>query len=950
MRLNSRVRITGLSKAKIYSGQATEAVVYCYVPGQSAVLSESEIALNCRAEVLKEGRRVCARWPHDLLPRVLLAVTACHADFFLARALDNRTPSFIVCVPSERLAVGDQVEMLNVWRAGPSRVDYMGELLVPTILSTILRRNGSSGADNDLSRNVLLELPMLHKQLWSFSWRDRAWFIDLQLLLRELSRMKDCEAATAVAMAVARTLYKQTDEGANEGPFRRMQYAEEFVHFTGQRANEHDRVELASHRVLLPDDFSAPGTPGHPHLPPDWRETCLWPLDVSERGDEAKRDGELDQPTTAIHLLEPVGAWPTDKFVLLGRLGWHPKHNVFTLTRLGDESGDALPLFFDSAAVDSVGEDEDWCPGRSLVICTGPRLVTAKGAQPVYLFGQKCRMAFFERFLTIQRLCVLPKATTTHTIPETSSKLVEDSQILSEHLTIFVRHVGEAASPTVFTLKYDLVTSVQESNSATSLGSITLYGTVARRAYCSGIFQVGSTLLLELPGTPDEGVIATKPTRLVSVARVAQPFERRLSTCRHLVDLFRCKVLSITEASWLLCSLSDSSCYLSPSGDHFRISLQGLVARSLMRPDIDSLFKGSIWLVDPLPSTPSPPQLRVDFFSDSGLSDLCRLPALSRVCLFKARAYWSHSDCSWRLVVPLRPNRFQVDAIPSFIASTCEGLPFESTMLQQAEEEEQVRADPCPLCSVKVLATQQASECRSIHGFDAPSSPSASPSTFSLLAFCKSDSSEDAKFYFVNMLKCLELRIAFSKGLASSNPIASVLLKCLVSDGSAAGIISFDTADFCPKQPDTGAANAFSTFYPDSMAISTSRRQSLLPYREQLDRLSLLLGLNPTMTLDLLQSVMRLGYMVWTWQPASKETAGLQHAPDEENALGQALTSWFTSPGFLRPLQLALVHSCPMGRRQAPWRLRKTKLGTASNSGTGEVYLVVPPYPLLRVV
>ncbi|KAL7056023.1 hypothetical protein AAHC03_021145 [Spirometra sp. Aus1] len=919
---------------------ATEAVVYCYVPAQSAVFPEPEIALNCRAEVLKAGRRVCARWPPDLLPRVLLTVTACHADFFLARAPDNRAPSFIVCVPSERIAVGDQVEMLNVWRAGPSRVDRFGELLVPTILSTILRRNVRNGTDDDLSGNALLELPMLHTRLWSFSWRDRAWFIDLQLLLRE--RMKDCKAATEVAVAVARTLCEQTDEGANEGPFRRMQYAVEFVHFTGQLANEHDRVQLASHRVLLPDDFSAPGTPGHPS---DWRETCLWPLDVSEKGDQAKWDGELDQPTT-IHLLEPVGARPTDRFVLLGRLGWHPKHNVFTVACLDDESVDALPLFFDSAAVDSAGEDEDWCPGRSLVICTGPRLVTAKGVQPVYLFGQK--MAFFERFLTIQGLCVLPKAATTHTIPETSSTLVEDSQILSEHLTIFVRHVGEAASPTVFTLKYDLVTSVQESNSATSLGSITLYGAVARRAYCSGIFQVGSTLLLELPGTPDEGGITTKPTRLVSVTRLAQPFERRLSTCRHLVDLFRCKVLSIAEASWLLSSLSDSSCYLSPSGDHFRISLQGLVARSIMRPDIDSLFKGSIWLVDPLPSTPSPPHLRVDFFSDSGLSDLCRLPTLSRVCLFKARAYWSHSDCSWRLVVPLRPNRFQVDAIPSFIASTCEGLPFESTMVQQ--EEEKVRADPCPLCSVKVVVTQQASECPSIHRFDAPSSSPASPSTFSLLVFCKSDSSEDAKFYFVNMLKCLQLRIVFSKGLASSSPIASVLLKCLVSDGSAAGIITFDTADFCPKQPDTGAANASSTFYPDSMVRNTSSRQNLLPYREQLDRLSLLLGLTPSMTLDLLQSAMRLGYMVWTWQPPSKETAGIQHTPNEENALGQALTNWFTSPGFLRPLQLALVHSCPMGRRQAPWRLRKTKLGTASNSGTGEVYLVVPPYPQLRVV
>lgn len=942
MKVNSRARITGLSRATIYSCQSTENRVYCYVPGQSSVIPETEVAVNCRSEVCKDGQRVCAKWPVHLLPHVLVDVTACHTDFFLARALNDQTPSFIVCVPSMRIAVGDQVEMWNVWWAGPSRVNSNAELLVPTILSTIVRRNDSNGADEDVSRHVLLELPLSCTRL-SSSWRDKAWLIDLQLLLRE--QIKDHNAVSEVAAAVVRTLCKQVGAVTSEGPSRRNQYAEEFVHFSGQLPYEPNEIGLSSYQVLLSNDLPASGTSTYPHLPPDWHETCLWPPAVAEEGEEAKQDEELEQ-TPPIRLLEPVGVRPTDKFVLLGRLNWHPRHNVLTVGRLDAESADVLPLFFAAAAADSAGEDADWCPGRSLVICSGLRLITAKEAQPIHIFGQK--ITFFERFLVIQGLYVLPRENSAHIIPEASSTIVEDSQFLSEHLTVFLRHVGAGLSPTIFTFKYDVTASVEEANSTTSLGSLTVCGEVARRAYCSGIFQVGSTLLLELPVPPGDPGVGTTSTQLISVTRVAQPFERKLSTCRHLVGLFRCKVLSIAEASRLLGSLSSRSCYLSPSGDHFRINLQGLIARCLVRPDGHSRSKGSIWLVDPLPPTPSVPQLRVDFFSDSSLSDLRRLPALTRVCLFKARAYWSHSDCCWKLVIPLHPNRFQVDAIPSFVASTSGGFPFDSTMVHESEEEEEeVRVDPCPQCSVK-LTTQEASQCRSFPGFDVSSSSSLS--ALSILAFCESDYSGDAKFYLVDLLKCLKLQITFSKALAASNPTASVQLKCLVSDGSAAAIITFDTDDFCPKPPGKDATAMSSTFYPDSMvALSTSSRQSLLPCREQLDRLSLLLGLNPSMTLDLLQSVMRLGYTVWTWQPPSKETTGLQDAANEEHAVGLALTNWLSSPGFLRPLRLALVHTRPMGRRQAPWRLRKTKLGPGNNSVTGEVYLVVPPYPQLRV-
>ncbi|VDN18289.1 unnamed protein product [Dibothriocephalus latus] len=419
--------------------------------------------------------------------------------------------------------------------------------------------------------------------------------------------------------------------------------------------------------------------------------------------------------------MEPVGAQPTDKFVLLGRLNWHPRHNVFTVGRLDEEEpGDAMPFFFASTAVDSVGEDENWCPGRSLVICTGPHpnyltvaayLCTMQVNLIAVLEVVRAKvMTFFERFLVIQGLFVLPSADTTRINPEESSALVEDSQLLSEHLNIFVRYVGGTSSPSVFTLRYDIAASSEEANSTTSLGSITVCGEVARRAYCSGIFQVGSTLLLELSDSPRD---ATKPTQLISVTRVAQPFERRLSKCRHLVGLFRYKVLSITEASRLLHSLSSSSCYLSPSGGHFRISLQ-------------------------------------------------------------ARAYWSRSDCCWRLIIPLHPNRFQVDAAPSFIASFSftsgdgdVGLTLESTMAAAGEEKETVcAADPCPQCSLKVApATQEASQCRSVVlGPDVSASSSSTSTGLSLLAFCKSNASgQEAKSYFVRVLRCWKLRIAFSR-------------------------------------------------------------------------------------------------------------------------------------------------------------------------------------------
>lgn len=149
-----------------------------------------------------------------------------------------------------------------------------------------------------------------------------------------------------------------------------------------------------------------------------------------------------------------------------------------------------------------------------------------------------------------------------------------------------------------------------------------------------------------------------------------------------------------------------------------------------------------------------------------------------------------------------------------------------------------------------------------------------------------------------------------------------VFLKLLVADGSATGIAWFNTADFSQS--------------PEPATTTTIPR--LLDVKE-LDALASVLGLDLATTNQLIGQVTQ---DVWVWTPSA------QHSHAREGLLSDCLESWFSSPGFLRPVHLPLKplqHSI-ISSTYCDWKLRKAVLDAR---GGGSVLLATPPYLRLRV-
>ncbi|VDD74954.1 unnamed protein product [Mesocestoides corti] len=576
----------------------------------------------------------------------------------------------------------------------------------------------------------------------------------------------------------------------------------------------------------------------------------------------------------------------TSPVILIGRLGRQPGTGVLTVGPVFPQpSSVSIPLVL----IDNPTLTRPMF--NDLVLIPRPRLLVNDAFET-----PQVAFAFGRSLPTIPRRLIIcdsvPRRispTATGVNPARPNLLAEDSQSMvvvedEAEPAILLRFVSPL-SPELdsFSVKYE--SSLAQSH---SLSTKELRCEEALWAYSSGVFNVGTRLHLR-GGAPE---VVEEPSGL--------PLS---SSCHHLVGIYQWRVLSVCELLigrllWPIDWVSAIRRFLgaNKASSLFAwlfVLLQGYIVKQKIHPPSNGKQRASIWLIDrySLDTTASAP-LRIDFFSSEKAEDLARLPTLTHVGLFKVRVV-SNGD-AYRLVVPLSPNRFQIspNGLCSYFHPHCRRL---------ATADSSATIGPLPVC--RICQARQQTKIQPEAGLAA---------TLDLLC-----DEKPVKVCFVHIVKCLEFNVA------PTPKYVRILLKLLVSDGSANAIASFNSDLMDANQ--TTMLTAASESHMPSMA-STSCQLQISP--ACLRCVSSLLGLGESITSQLITHL-----------------AIASGAPADEGGdpVRIGLRSWLSSPGFLRSVFLTLAVDPSASYSRPCWRLRTAAIGS-------EIRLTASPLLKLRII